>query len=192
MPSVMFGFFAMLIGEKVLGALQTGSNILVSPFSSLGAVFGEFISVIVFSLLTKMELKKTIALSILPLPLTYSISKIGCFMAGCCYGIPYNGILSVYNNKEELLLFPVQLAETICFAIIFAIFFALFFKGKYTLNVSFALIITCCVTKGLLYYLRFESLNNPFGSHQIIIISIIFIFSLCLLFTKHRTINNRL
>ena len=144
----MFGFFAMLIGAKVLGALQTGSNILVSPFSSLGAVFGEFISVVIFSLLTKIELKKTIALSILPLPLTYSISKIGCFMAGCCYGIPYNGILSVYNNKEELLLFPVQLAETICFAIIFAIFFCLVFQGQIYVKCFF------CINYNLLCYER--------------------------------------
>lgn len=184
----MFGFFAMLAGAKVLGALQTGSNILLAPFSSLGAVFGEFVCVVAFSLLMKIELKKIISLSMIPLPLTYSVSKIGCYMAGCCYGIPYNGVLSVYNEKVEGLVFPVQLAETICFAIIFAIFFTLYLKGKYTFHISCALITTCCLTKGLLYYLRFESIDKPFGSHQIIIVALILIFIIYLLFNKRNKV----
>ena len=52
--------------------------------------------------------------NVLSLPAMYSISKLGCFFTGCCFGIPYNGIFSVYypgvyfNN-----VFPINLLSCI-------------------------------------------------------------------------------
>ena len=61
----------------------------------------------------------------LPLPLLYAVGKIGCFIAGCCYGIEYYGIGNVVYNyvpKSEIIglhLFPIQIVESIVFFLIF-------------------------------------------------------------------------
>jgi len=63
------------------------------------------------------------------LPFVHGFGRIGCFCAGCCYGIEYNGPLSVhfpYNEVvpqlSEVSRFPVQLVESglnfICFAVL--------------------------------------------------------------------------
>lgn len=53
-----------------------------------------------------------------PLILFYSILKIGCFCAGCCYGIPYNGIGHITLNNNNIL--PLQIIESIYNMILFA------------------------------------------------------------------------
>ena len=63
------------------------------------------------------------------LPFVHGFGRIGCFMAGCCYGIEYHGVLAVhfpFNEIEPELSavprFPVQLLEAAlnftCFAVL--------------------------------------------------------------------------
>ena len=56
----------------------------------------------------------------------HTIGRIGCFLVGCCYGIPYAGIGNItYTNSQfapnNINLFPVQIVESICNLIIFII-----------------------------------------------------------------------
>jgi phosphatidylglycerol:prolipoprotein diacylglycerol transferase len=57
-------------------------------------------------------------LAILPsVPLIHAFGRIGCFCAGCCYGIPYEGTCHVVFEKSQVAplgisLFPVQLVES--------------------------------------------------------------------------------
>ncbi len=53
-------------------------------------------------------------------PLVHGFGRIGCFMAGCCYGIEYNGMLAVCCTIDNVCRFPVQLVEAI-FNIIIAV-----------------------------------------------------------------------
>ena len=52
-------------------------------------------------------------------PLAHAFGRIGCFFAGCCYGIPFDppiGIClknAISNAPKEIPLFPVQLLESI-------------------------------------------------------------------------------
>ena len=53
------------------------------------------------------------------IPFIHSIGRIGCFMAGCCYGIEYHGLLSVQFPENVLVpelnlvpRFPIQLLES--------------------------------------------------------------------------------
>lgn len=50
------------------------------------------------------------------IPLLHAFWKVGCYMGGCCYGIPYNGIGAVIYPEGGVVpagipLFPVQLLE---------------------------------------------------------------------------------
>ena len=63
------------------------------------------------------------------IPFMHSFGRVGCFMAGCCYGIPYDGIGAVVFPEGSyaipgIKLFPVQLVESACLMIIaFAILY---------------------------------------------------------------------
>ena len=91
------------------------------------------------------------------LPLMYGISKLGCFFAGCCHGIPYDGPLAVSYDNQVLQggpFFPVQLAESICFLFIFLI--GIYLHHRRNRLVCPAVILLCATAKFSLEYLRQE------------------------------------
>ena len=45
------------------------------------------------------------------LPLGYGLGRIGCFLAGCCYGISYGGFCSVQYPGEDITRLPIQLID---------------------------------------------------------------------------------
>ncbi len=58
------------------------------------------------------------------LPLVHAFGRVGCYFAGCCYGIPYQGIFAVSFPPETLglagvALFPVQLLESLLNLLLF-------------------------------------------------------------------------
>lgn len=53
------------------------------------------------------------------IPFIHAFGRLGCFMAGCCYGREYDGVFSVVFPEESMApsgvsLFPVQIVEGIC------------------------------------------------------------------------------
>lgn len=103
--------------------------------SSLGGLAGVYAAVLTMGLISphKGDLHIMTETATVVLPLMYSVSKVGCFLAGCCHGIPYDGIFSVeYTgfNASEGALFPVQLTETAVFLVIFVIGALLYRKGE--------------------------------------------------------------
>ena len=67
-------------------------------------------------------------LSAMALPLFHTFGRIGCFFAGCCYGIPWEHGILYYSQEipanEIVRRFPVQLLES---ALVFALFLVLCF-----------------------------------------------------------------
>lgn len=102
-------------------------------FSMLGAMCGVI-------MITPLYLKK-INVPILPTcdlvaiyaPLLQSIARLGCFTAGCCYGIPTKGIFGVvYTNPCTLAVYGITVHPTQLYssAILFMIFIFMFFIGQ--------------------------------------------------------------
>lgn len=149
-------------------------NICAIPFSSMGAMFGMLVSIVGFNYINGTDSKLFWKAYALQLPLLYSISKIGCLLMGCCHGISYEGILKVtYKAADgevtfaipEFNVFPVQLCETIAFAIIFAIFLRMYIaKDNYSVEM---LCVICAITKGLLEILREEHIGHILNINQI-------------------------
>lgn len=148
--------------------------------SSYGAVIGIIILLFLFSKQYKKSFRDLIYVLLPSIPLMYSIGKIGCFLAGCCYGIEYNGPLSVsYNYSYDAIkgvsLFPVQLLETIVFFVIF-IYINNKIRNKKTdkIIVIGQTFVISGVAKFLLDYLRMNNTDGLFSINQLI--SIIFAF----------------
>ena len=57
------------------------------------------------------------------IPLGHAFGRIGCFLAGCCYGAPYTGFCAVTFPSVGVTepVFPIQLLEAVLNLIIFAI-----------------------------------------------------------------------
>lgn len=60
-------------------------------------------------------------------------NRLACFMNGCCYGIPYNGVFSITLPNLELRypLFPVQLLEMVFMLTLFCIVYCRWKKKKH-------------------------------------------------------------
>lgn len=99
----------------------------------------------------------------------YGISKLGCHFAGCCYGIPYDGIFYTTSKFEEVYdkLFPIQLTESIVFIIIFIVSIIIYYK-KVKINYLAVEMIMCAVAKFMLDYLRYSNIGKVITINQVI------------------------
>ncbi len=68
------------------------------------------------------------------IPLFHAFGRVGCFFAGCCYGVEWKYGISgrVLNSGvcEHTPRFPVQLAEAFLLLVLFSVLLVLFTKGK--------------------------------------------------------------
>ncbi len=141
-------------GAKILSYLLSYSklkgefNFINLGLTSYGAVFGSLIFIILFCCQFKKSIKETLFIFVPSMPLMYSIGKVGCFLAGCCYGIKYNGIFKImYKYSSEapnnVYLFPVQIIEALVFFIIFIYLILQHKKNKFSLkSLSIAFIMS--------------------------------------------------
>lgn len=155
-------------------------------FSSLGGVIGGLIMLYLYSLLVKKNYKYMLILFMPSIPLMYAIGKIGCFVAGCCYGIPYDGIGHiVYHSSEVALLntnlFPIQIVETIIFLIIFIYVISRYYKNKFSIKLIMIEIIVCGIAKFLLDFLRYEHTVKLITSNQIMCLLLVIFSSIYLI-----------
>ena len=142
-------------------------NFTKVTLSSYGALLGIIIMLFVYSKQFKFKFLDLLYMLIMVIPLMYSIGKLGCFSAGCCYGIKYNGLFSVVYHKPTSAppgvgLFPIQLWESIVFALIFVFLLLIKEKHKSIENISYSFIL-CGFAKFSLEFLR--------ASHENVIIS---------------------
>lgn len=185
----------IIFGAKILSYILSYEklggkfNFINLGLTSYGAVTGAILFSVLFAYQFKKTLNETINLFLPSIPLMYSIGKLGCFLAGCCYGIEYNGfgkIIYKYSSEapNNIYLFPVQLAESILF---FLIFIYIRYKSSNKncssniLSVSF---ILCGITKFLLDFLRMSHKNMILSINQYI--SIIFIVIGLILYFKNK------
>ncbi|MDY2902922.1 MAG: prolipoprotein diacylglyceryl transferase [Bacilli bacterium] len=158
--------------------------------SSYGAIIGILILLIIFAKQYKKNFKDLIN-NILPaIPLMYGISKIGCFLAGCCYGIKYNGPLSItykysLSAPKNISLLPIQKIET---KTLILIYLYISKKKKENKNIIGITILLCGLSKFLLDYLRMNHINKILTVNQIV--SIPFIIIGLILYFKEKSEHN--
>lgn len=178
---LLYGIFAIVFGK--IYTIVTSNfkyNIIDAGLSSYGGLVGVILASIIFEAIVPTN-KKIIKYTIISLPLTYGIGKIACFVAGCCYGIPYNGIFNViYKDDLNIGLFPIQLLETITFIIIFIVCN----KLKNNKNIIYITIFISTIAKFLLDFLRYEHINKIITTNQIFSIVILIVLLILIIIRK--------
>ena len=164
-----------IVGGKFLSILFEKNRELI--FSKIGlssyeGAIGVIVAAIIFEKIYAKD-KIFIKSAVLSLPLIYSISKLACFFAGCCYGLPCeNRFFSVtYTDGLNIPLIPIQLIETIVFGIIFIVCLSLRNKK----NIICITILISAFFKFILDFFRYNHLEETISKNQII--SIFFILS---------------
>ena len=183
----MILLFAIVGGEFLSALFEKNRELIFSKIglSSYGGAIGVIVAAIIFEKIYDKD-KIFIKSAVLSLPLIYSISKLACFFAGCCYGLPCeNGFFSVtYTEGLNIPLIPIQLIETMVFGIIFIVCLSLRNKK----NIVCITILICAFFKFILDFLRYNHLEETISKNQII--SIIFIIISVLMILKKRYYQN--
>jgi len=195
--SIYCGFMFTAVANVASGRSALSSVGL----SGMGGMIGTILSIVIMCFLFKEQKEHYIKCYVMSLPLIYGVSKLGCFFAGCCYGMPYDGPLAVKYLSGGVMtpdhaVFPVQLVECISFLILSVVFYLFSLRinrkevsasnYKYAhpsnseesitsgYNILGIEIISCCVLKFLLDYLRErKSLGLSINQKACIIISLL-------------------
>lgn len=179
---IMYIAFAFICG-KMYTVLAYGENdILSAGLSAYGGLIGVVIGSIIFERILPTD-GKIIKYTILSLPLVYGLTKIACFIVGCCGGIPYDGIFKIkYVDVLNIWQFPIQIVETIIFLLIFIICHFL----KKNNNINYIVMILVSTFKFLLDFFRYDHINTLITRNQVFSIILLFITIITYIVSKNK------
>ncbi|MBQ8742194.1 MAG: prolipoprotein diacylglyceryl transferase [Clostridia bacterium] len=139
------GIFTMIgagIGAKLLFVIVTLKDIIRynipiiaiirGGFVFYGGVIGGLAGLLIYCFSFKMKAVDFLDLFSIVLPLGHAFGRIGCFFAGCCYGIEYHGPLSYTytitagSTPIGVPLLPIQLIEAFLLFVLFSVLISVF------------------------------------------------------------------
>ena len=93
--------------------VKTIHIIIESGFVFYGGLFGAVAGLCIFAKAFKKEVKNILDAVSIGFAIFHAFGRIGCFMAGCCYGVESDWGFPMLHSPEVLRI-PVQLIESIC------------------------------------------------------------------------------
>ena len=132
--------------------------------------------------------------SVVPfIPLGHAIGRIGCLMAGCCYGFTYNGLFALYyphsvaGLSPEQGYFPVQVLEALVNVGICWLLVRYEKRAKRNINVLLSYLLMYAVSRFFLEMLRGDAVRGGWSglsTSQIISIVLVGICTSSLLYIR--------
>lgn len=169
------------------------NQIMLGGFVFYGGLIGGLLLIAVAGYVHKINASEYIKNFVFLIPFIHAFGRLGCFFAGCCYGIPYDGPFSVIFPKGSyaisgIKLFPVQIVEAVLLFIISGIILYLQLKYKWEYAIETYLVLYAIIRFGL-EYLRYDSNRGFWGllsTSQWISIFMILIAGLMIYCTNQR------
>jgi len=134
-----------------------------------GGVIGGALAVIGYLKLIKKERVWDYAAIIVPtIPLAHALGRVGCFLAGCCYGkCVHTPISVIYENPiggapVGVPVFPIQLVEAACNIVVFVILMLYVGKKLKRGSVLFLYMILYGIERFVLEYFRYDEIRGIF------------------------------
>lgn len=161
----------IIYGAKILKFLQKYNeldgqfNFISLGLTSYGAIIGALLFLILFSVQFKKSFREILYIFMPSMPLMYAVGKIGCFLAGCCGGIPLG----------PTKVFPVQLTETIIFSCVFIYMIRKHIQNQFDLKVIGVSSILCGSSKFFLDFFRKSHIGLIVSFNQVISVFFIII-----------------
>lgn len=118
----------LIVSAKQIVEQQLGFDaVLKGGFVFYGGLIGGAIGLFIYTRQFHLPSADFFDLFAAVLPLGHAIGRIGCFISGCCYGMPYDGFLaytyrySLGGAPVDTPLLPIQLIEASCLLLLFVI-----------------------------------------------------------------------
>ena len=121
------GLFILVSWKEIVAAGIPWINIIKGGFVFYGGLLGGLAGLITYVSIYKLNAIDFLDIYALVIPIGHAIGRVGCFFAGCCYGIPYDGPFAhtytetIGQTPLNIPLLPVQLLEALCLVILFAV-----------------------------------------------------------------------
>lgn len=100
------------------------------------------------------------------IPLFHAFGRVGCFFAGCCYGVRWEygicGRMLSSGVRESVCRFPVQLAEASLLLVLFLVLLLMFLKGKLQGRLLAFYLASYAVLRFVLEFFRGDSIRGHF------------------------------
>ncbi len=159
-----FSFFEML------GLIRDGDYSFIVDSGGLffyGGLIGGLIGLFLCQRVFKIPLLEYEQVLIPVIPLGHAIGRLGCFFAGCCYGVPYEGIGKItypYGIVPSLDVsvsyFPVQLYESFFNLFIFIILLYAIKRRPKPYNTALLYLISYSCIRFFLEYYRNDEVRG--------------------------------
>lgn len=129
-----------------------------------GGLIGGAIAAIITSKLLKFDVRELEICGVVYFPLGHAIGRIGCLLAGCCYGLPYHGIFAAYTNlnPEYGTYFPIQIVEAAFNLLITAILLYYSKKERAAYHIICCYLVMYSVLRFFLEFFRGDAIRGSF------------------------------
>ena len=182
LPTIIQLFQLVAIGEYTF--MEVFTAIMQGGFVFYGGFIGGAIGLVIYAWEFKKSLIDYLGIYATVVPLGHAFGRIGCFLAGCCHGGPFDGAFSVAYLHGEVTevtgnplfvihldelggaplgvpLFPVQLVEAILLLLLFGVLLFLFFKAsKKRLLVPAVYVVSYAVIRFVLEFFRNDGIRG--------------------------------
>ena len=148
-------------------------ELMQGGFVFYGGLIGGILGLFIYCRQFKMPLLKIFDIYAVVLPLGHALGRVGCFFGGCCYGMPYDGVLSykyfvtpenggaagLYGKS----LFPVQLFESAFLIAIFLLLYVLYRKFSHSEGLfTFLYAVLYSISRFILEFFRYDSIRGAY------------------------------
>ncbi|MBO4288645.1 MAG: prolipoprotein diacylglyceryl transferase [Lachnospiraceae bacterium] len=198
---VIFGF----LGSKLLHLLTVLPELMEDPLGTLkssitqgfvvyGSTIAGILTIIIYSRKHKKDMWKYTDLAMPGLALGQAIGRVGCLLAGCCYGIRYDGACAITfppgsSAPTGIPLFPVQPLSAIANLLLMVVLLLYLKRNKIYGRVTALWMMLYSLGRGLIEIVRDDPRGNVgiFSTSQFISL-ILFVLGLALFIylTKHK------
>lgn len=115
--------------------METISSVVQGGFVFYGGFIGGLLGILILSRILKVSPIHFISVIAPGVPLAHAFGRLGCFMAGCCYGFPSEKYGIAFTQSigapNGIKLFPVQLLEASLLLVLALIMQTYYIKSKH-------------------------------------------------------------
>lgn len=162
----------------------------ISGMVFYGGLFGAVLSLLIYTRLDASVSRKDIFdIFALAVPLFHSFGRIGCFFAGCCYGIESDFGITTYLNPSPthfgVSRFPVSLTEAFANVLIFVLILYLYKRNKFKGELFFIYLSVYAPLRFILEFFRGDKIRGfVFTLSTSQFISLLIILFLCIYYVR--------
>lgn len=131
-----------------------------------GGLYGGLLVGFIFAKIKKYPLEDMSDVFSVFVPLFHTFGRVGCFFAGCCYGVKSEfgiaGRVYATGMRENAKRLPIQLIEAVCVLALFLVMLMLFKKVKVRGRLIFVYLMIYAVLRFALEFLRGDEIRGHF------------------------------